>query len=51
MTEDCRNKPKSLSGIETQIEVDSATVAHEAAINLNPYQGLKQRFDNLHPAT
>ena len=44
-----RNKPKSLSGIETTPFTD-ASLRIDAEINLNPYQGLKQR--NLkHEAT
>ena len=38
-----RNKPKSLSGIETTVVASRGLDSH-AEINLNPYQGLKQKF-------
>ncbi len=34
------NQPKSLSGIETQLE-GAYNATYNVAINLNPYQGLK----------
>ena len=42
----CCNQPKSLSGIETDA---TAAVQNQikVAINLNPYQGLKHRTNNL----
>jgi len=36
-----RNKPKPLSGIETA-RLDESRIKGNAAINLNPYQGLKR---------
>ena len=36
------NQPKPLSGIETAIALPKLTLADLIAINLNPYQGLKQ---------
>ena len=36
-----RNKPKSLSGIETKRQQILKLLEENAEINLNPYQGLK----------
>ena len=38
----CRNQPKSLSGIETRIEIAPLLRSATRGINLNPYQGLKR---------
>ena len=44
-----RNQPKSLSGIETCLPklLRIRLEAIQAGINLNPYQGLKQRRQSL----
>ena len=39
------NQPKSLSGIETTPQLNRVQNPAQVAINLNPYQGLKQRRD------